>query len=59
MVAFVAASPASPELELQARQSCTGNNGACGSALPACCSGLFCNTLNGVRLNPSHVAEDV
>ncbi|KAK7013957.1 hypothetical protein R3P38DRAFT_3004289 [Favolaschia claudopus] len=47
MLGMTAASPASPELELQARQSCTGSNGPCGNALPACCSGLFCNILNG------------
>ncbi|KAJ6462920.1 hypothetical protein C8R45DRAFT_940578 [Mycena sanguinolenta] len=43
------ASPTNSDLEagLQARQSCSGNNGVCGSGLAACCSGLFCNTLNG------------
>ncbi|KAF7362656.1 hypothetical protein MVEN_00614700 [Mycena venus] len=43
------ASPTNSELEagLQSRQSCSASNGVCGSGLPACCTGLFCNTLNG------------
>jgi hypothetical protein len=47
------ASPMNSELEagLQSRQSCGANNSACGSVLPACCTGLFCNTLNGVRID--------
>ncbi|KAJ6545670.1 hypothetical protein B0H19DRAFT_1075941 [Mycena capillaripes] len=53
------ATVASPMSELEAglesRQSCGINNSACGSVLPACCSGLFCNTLNG-RCGPCMVS---
>ncbi|KAF7346637.1 hypothetical protein MSAN_01801200 [Mycena sanguinolenta] len=46
------ASPTNSELEaaLQSRQSCSANGGACTAGFPPCCTGLFCNTLNGVAV---------
>ncbi|KAJ7899207.1 hypothetical protein B0H14DRAFT_2556776 [Mycena olivaceomarginata] len=58
---LLGAAVASPTSELEAglesRQSCGASNNACGSALPACCSGLFCNTLNGGARAPEAPAR--
>ncbi|KAJ7235668.1 hypothetical protein C8J57DRAFT_1248241 [Mycena rebaudengoi] len=45
LLGVAVASPTNSELE--SRATCQGNNSACGGPFPACCSGLFCNTLNG------------
>ncbi|KAJ7291559.1 hypothetical protein C8J57DRAFT_1492025 [Mycena rebaudengoi] len=57
---LLGATVASPTSELEAglesRQlpACSPNNGVCSASLPACCSGLFCNILNG-RCGPCMV----
>ncbi|KAJ7235676.1 hypothetical protein C8J57DRAFT_1248250 [Mycena rebaudengoi] len=45
LLGMAVASPTNSELE--SRATCQGNNSTCGGPFPACCSGLFCNTLNG------------